>query len=111
VARRKQVIETARPAPFTPEQVAALAAGQADSAEIGKLLAAHRQPRLPAPARGKQSRARPSPIPLSAAEVRELATGRTPASVQRQLETSVPARRTRATGRRTTGVKPTRRPG
>lgn len=110
MARRNRLPETARPAPFTPEQVGSLVAGQANNAEIGKLLTAHRQPRLASPAEGKQAKAGPAPIPISAAEVRELATGRTPESVQSRLESSARTRPARATRRRTTGAKPTRRP-
>lgn len=111
MARKNRLPETARPAPFTPEQVASLVVGQANDAEIGKLLTAHRQPRLASSGEGKQAKAGPAPIPLSAAEVRELATGRTPESVGSRLESSGRTRRVRATRRRTIGAKPTRRPG
>jgi hypothetical protein len=111
VARRNRLPERARPAPFTPEQVASLVAGQANNVEIGKLLTAHRQPRLASPAQRKQAKDGPAPIPLSASEVRELAAGRTPESVQTRLESGARTRRARATRRRTTGAKPTRRPG
>jgi hypothetical protein len=111
VARKNRLPETARPAPFTPEQVGSLVAGQANNAEIGKLLTAHRQPRLASPAEGSPGKAGPAPIPLSAAEVRELATGSTPESIQSRLESAARTRRARATRRPTTGTKPTRRPG
>ena len=110
MARKNRLPETARPAPFTPQQVASLVAGQANDAEIGKLLTAHRQPRLASLGERKQAKT-PAPIPLSAAEVRELATGRTPESVESRLESSGRTRRARATRRRTIGAKPTRRPG
>ena len=109
MARKNRLGEAARPAPFTPEQVASLVAGQANMAEVGRLLSAHRQPRLPSAAASTKARVAAAPIPLSAADLRELATGRVPESVQARLERRPPARRTRTTGR--TGPRPTRRPG
>lgn len=76
----------ARPAPFTEEQVAALNAGEANLGVVMKLLKAHRQPRLPLEHKKVVKQA---PVPLTEAELRQLATGRgTPANVADALERS-----------------------
>jgi len=106
---RKIPPSAARPAPFTPEQVAALVAGEANTAEVGKLLAAHRQPRLPSPATTRRPKTGTSPIPLSAADLRELATGRVPEAVQARLASRPPTTRARTASRRTSGARPMRR--
>lgn len=110
MARRKKPTEAARPVPLTAEQVASLTTGQGDQATLGRLLAAHDQPRLPAPARKRATAtAAPEPIPVSAAELRELSGGTTPTAVATRLGES--AARRRSGGRaRPAGPKPTRRP-
>ena len=110
MARKNRLAETARPAPFTPEQVASLVAGQANMVEVGKLLTAHRQPRLQAPASSKQARVGAAPIPISAADLRELAIGGVPDSVRSRLDDQAAKRRARATPTRAAGARPTRRP-
>lgn len=111
MARKQQPEAPARPAPFTPEQVASLVAGQANTAEVARRLAAHRQPRLPSPAATARTKGGAVPIPLSAADLRDLAAGRVPESVQASLERRAATSRTRATPRRAAGPRPTRRPG
>jgi hypothetical protein len=92
-----------RPAPFTPEQIAALNAGKANIAEVSKVLKAHRQPRL---SPGPQKEEKRAPIPLTSAQLRELASGRgTPASVITALEKSSPPQ-----GKRRRIARPPRRP-
>jgi hypothetical protein len=110
MARKNSPTAAARPAPFTPEQVASLVAGQANTAEVGKLLAAHRQPRLPSPVVTRRTKTSAAPIPLSAADLRELATGRVPESVETRLERFVPTQRARTKPRRPGGARPSRRP-
>jgi len=107
--RRKDV---ARPAPFTPEQVAALVAGEANQTVIGKVLAAHRQPRIPV--RAVRRKGYPTegaaPIPIAATDLRELTTGKTPEKVAKLLETTASQRSRRPGKARTSAVRPKRRP-
>ena len=49
MARRTRSPAAARLAPFTRDEVASLIAGQPNHPQIGRLLAAHREPRLPSP--------------------------------------------------------------
>jgi hypothetical protein len=110
VAKKTARDESARPAPFSPDQVAQLTAGGADQKMVGKVLAAHRQPRLPTAERTRASASTPSPITVSAAELRELATGALPEDVSARLEASTSTRR-RSTGKARKGaIKPSRRP-
>jgi hypothetical protein len=111
LARKKVPTEVARPAPFTPEQVAALITGEADHAAVGKVLAAHRQPRIPVPARRSTSKATAAaPIPISPAELRELTTGQTPDRVAGLLDTTASARRHSSGGKRKVAARPKHRP-
>jgi hypothetical protein len=109
VAQQTRRTQTARPAPFTPEQIAALIGGNANQSEIAKVLAAHRQPRLPAPREAAGAK-EPAPISLTAVELRELAIGRTPERAAELLEASVSQRR-RSRGRaRKSAARPKQRP-
>jgi hypothetical protein len=112
VARKIRRTDAARPAPFTPDQVAALIAGEADQDTIARVLNTHRQPRLPGPAaKGKHRAAsKLAPIAMTAAELRALAIGITPPTIAAQLEAGASKRRPRAVKRRKTAVRPTRRP-
>jgi hypothetical protein len=109
--RRKDV---AQPAPFTPEQVAALIAGKANQTRIAKVLAAHRQPRIPAPKMKGQKYASkgPAPIPLTAAQLRELAanSGTTPDAIATLLESTIPKRRGSSGKARKSAARPNQRP-
>jgi hypothetical protein len=108
VAKRRSTPVAARPAPFTPDQVAAIVAGQGDEKAMARVLNAHEQPRLPT-ARSRGTRAKPEPVPLTAADLRELATGSLPDRVTELLETASKRRRSaRAPSKR--GVRPKKRP-
>jgi hypothetical protein len=107
MARAGKSIPPAQPATFTAEQVAALNAGTANMAEVAKTLKRHRQPRLRTRAKRGEKRA---PIPLTAAQVRKLTSGRgTPGIVASALEASSPRpRKSHVTARKL--VRPQRIP-
>ena len=92
MAKRRSTPGAARPAPFTPDQVAAIVAGQGDEKEMARVLNAHKQPRLPA-ARARGTRLKPEPVPVTAADLRELATGSLPDRVTDLLEAASTRRR------------------
>lgn len=112
MARTIRSTDLARPAAFTPDQVAALVAGEADQKVIAKVLNAHHQPRLAGPAatRKRRATAKPGPVTVTAAELRELATGATPDHIVAQLDASASKRRPSAGKKYKTAVRPTRRP-
>jgi hypothetical protein len=112
LAKKKRKTDAARPAPFTAEQVAALVSGGANQTAIAKVLAAHRQPRLPQPAAKRKGSARtvPAPVALTAGELRELATGTTPEKIATLLDTTASRRRRTSAGRRKAAIRPKRRP-
>jgi hypothetical protein len=72
MARARKQAAPATPAPFTVEQVAALNAGKANAAQIAKVLASHRRPARLVTPKGNA----PAPIPLTAAQVRQLTSGK-----------------------------------
>jgi hypothetical protein len=93
VAKRRSAPAAARPAPFTPDQVAAIVAGQGDEQEMARVLNAHKQPRLPTPAEARARRRKPEPVPVTAADLRELATGSVPGHLTDLLEAATKGRR------------------
>jgi hypothetical protein len=110
VARRRSTPVAARPAPFTPDQVAAIVAGEADEREIARVLGAHKQPRLPAPAAPRRgTRATPAPIAVTAADLRELATGAVPDHLVEALDAASKRRRSAARPAKHT-LRPKKRP-
>jgi hypothetical protein len=112
VTRKIRNTDVARPAPFTPDQVAALVAGEANLKVITKVLNAHRQPRLPGPAATRKRRAttKPGPVPVTAVELRAFATGATPEKIAAQLDASASKRRHSVGKKHEATVRPTRRP-
>ena len=74
MARARKQAAPATPAPFTAEQVAALNAGKANAAQIAKVLASHDRPARLATPKGQA----PAPIPLTAAQVRQITSGKGP---------------------------------
>jgi hypothetical protein len=112
LAKKKRDTDAARPAPFTPEQVAALVSGAANQTAIAKVLAAHRQPRLPERVAKRKGPARtaPAPVALTAGELRELATGTTPEKIATILDTTASRRRRTTAGTRKATIRPKRRP-
>jgi hypothetical protein len=108
-ARRKNL---ARPAPFSPEQVAALIAGKASEATIARVLAAQRQTRIPESKGRKSASSAPAPVALTAAQLRELGANRsrTPDAVAELLESTVPKTRRSSVKMRKSGARPSRRP-
>lgn len=104
--RRSKSKMPAVPAPFTLEQVAALNAGTARRADVVRTLARHRQPRLPAKAARASA---PAPIPLTAAQLKQLASGRVTPSVAAAFE-AAPRRRSGSRAAARSRVRPQRTP-
>jgi hypothetical protein len=87
MARARKQAAPATPAPFTADQVAALNAGNANAAQIAKVLTGHRRPARLATPKGTA----PAPIPLTEAQVRQITSGKgTPEDFAAALDKAAP---------------------